>query len=240
MTVVDNDSSLSQQEMLADAAGSSFSLIQLPTNVGFGKAANNALLDGDGEFVVVSNADISPEPEALRALVAAAVEHPDAGMIGPVFGDGTDNYHDHLPGAFTLLVRTLIGSFGRASIEMPVPGAVRRVEQPSGACFLMRRTLWVRCGGFDPDFFLWYEDVDLASRLHQQGRDGLVVGAAGASHLGGESFAKLDERRKQKIRLVSLGLYMKKHHPRASILAVPLLWLANHRRIYGLCHFASR
>lgn len=230
VVVFDNNSEPAQREILARAGDAEFKLFLSSDNLGFGAAANAVLKDGDGEFVLVSNSDVAPEPDTISKLVMAATENPQAGMIGPVFGGERDIYHDHLPSPFVLLIRPLIGSFGRSAIRPPAPGKVLWIEQPSGACFLMRRPVWEDVGGFDPGFFLWYEDVDLAKRLHDTGHQGLIVGDSRVGHLGGKSFARLDERRKQAIRLDSLGRYIGKHHPKAAMLAKPLLWLAHNSR----------
>ena len=56
----------------------------------------------------------------------------------------------------------------------------------------MRRETWEFVGGFDDGFFLWYEDVDLAKRLHDQGHRNLVVGSARVGHAGASSFVQID------------------------------------------------
>ena len=94
----------------------------------------------------------------------------------------------------------------------------------------MRRQDWAAVNGFDAEFFLWYEDVDLARRLLNRGKTGVVVGDARARHIGGESFALLDEKHKQGIRLDSLRRYIAKHHRLTSYLARPLLWLSTQLR----------
>lgn len=230
VTLVDNNSKPEQQAMLAEQDGRGFELIQAGSNLGFGSAANLALAKGSGDYIVVSNADVMPAGDALAAMIAASRAHPDSGMVGPVFGSDADLYHDQLPGRATLLIRTMIGSFGRKTIKMPGPGETAQVEQPSGACFVMSRELWEQIGGFDEGFFLWYEDVDLAHRLRDLGRNGLIVGDAKVGHLGGESFAKLDNRRKQAIRLASLRRYVALHHRRTLVFAKPLLWLSGRIR----------
>jgi N-acetylglucosaminyl-diphospho-decaprenol L-rhamnosyltransferase len=229
--VFDNDSLPEQVEILRSASGNDFELIESDRNIGFGAAANRALEKGQGRYVVVSNADVAPDPDALWRMGRVADENPDAGMVGPVFVDGGNNYHDHIPGPLTLLIRTLVGGFGRVAIDLPGVNEVARVGQPSGACFLMSRDVWADVGGFDDSFFLWYEDVDLARRLQDRGMTGFVVGGARVQHIGGESFALLSNADKQRIRLESLGHYLALHHPRARVLARPLLWLSSVLRV---------
>lgn len=227
--VVDNGSDKPDRELLRDGQDEVFTLIQENENLGFGHAANRALAGGDGDFILVSNADVMPDPGAVAALVEAFESRPDAGLVGPVFR-GTDNYHDELPGPFTLLVRIVVGGYNRKPIGVPAAGEILAVEQPSGACFLMSRALWRQTGGFDEGFFLWYEDVDLAKRLHDLGKTGLVAGSALVDHLGGESFSRLGKGDQQALRLASLGRYLDLHHRWTAILAKPLLWISRRAR----------
>lgn len=229
VTIVDNGSEPEQRRILEEAEGSEFALLACDRNLGFGAAANRGLAGGRGEFVAVANADLAPGPEALRGLVDAIRARPDAGMAGPVFAGDGNIYHDRLPGALTLLARIAVGGFGRRRLPMPAPGRVLEVEQPSGACFAMRRRVWEEIGGFDDGYFLWYEDVDLARRLVDAGFSNLVVGGSVVTHVGGAAFARVDAREQQRIRLDSLQRYLSLHHPVAARLASPLFALV--RRI---------
>lgn len=202
-------------------------------NLGYGAAANLGLSDGDGDLVCVSNADLVPHPDALARLSEVALAEPDAGMVGPVFGGGTDHYHAGLPGPLSLLARPLVGSAGRGRTKAPQPGEVAWIEQVSGACFVMRRTLWEEIGGFDEGYFLWYDDVDLAKRLDGAGYRNLVVGSAAVEHRGAGSFDQIGARTAQAIRLASLERYIGKHHARLAPAARPLLKISRAVRARG-------
>ncbi len=233
VTIVDNDSRPEQRDLLREGCPGDARLDLSPENLGYGRAANRALREGDGEAICVSNADVLPEPAALAALAAAAREDPRAGMVGPVFGGDTDRYHAGLPGTATMLARIFVGSFNERPQPSPAPGEVAEVGQPSGACFAVRRELWEQVGGFDEGFFLWYEDVDLARRLHDGGYRNLVAGSAQVGHVGAEAFGQIDRRRQQAIRLDSVERYIRLHHRRAVPIAAPLLRLSRRLRAGG-------
>jgi N-acetylglucosaminyl-diphospho-decaprenol L-rhamnosyltransferase len=224
VTIVDNFSRPDQRGILRERGGD-LRLLLADRNHGYGAAANLAL-DGDSELVCVSNGDLVPEPTALASLAEAALGDPTVGMVGPVYKGGTQHYHARLPGPAILLARTMVGSFGRRMPRVPAAGQQAVVGQISGACFVMRRELWERVGGFDERFFLWYDDVDLARRLVDLGYRNLVVGAAVVEHAGAGSFAQIEPAEAQAIRLDSLELYLRKHHRRWMPLARPLLRLS--------------
>ncbi len=234
VTIADNASSPEQRRLLEGGCPSGVRLELNERNLGYGTAANRALRGGSGELICVSNADVLPAPDALARLAETTLRTPGAGMVGPRFGGDTDRYHARLPSATTMLVRIFVGSFARGAMPNPEPGEVEEVEQPSGACFLVKRETWEEIAGFDEAFFLWYEDVDLAKRLHDAGLHNLVVGSAKVRHIGGESFGQVDRQRQQAIRLASVSHYIDKHHSSISPIARPLLRIAGRLRAGGV------
>jgi N-acetylglucosaminyl-diphospho-decaprenol L-rhamnosyltransferase len=230
VTVADNASQPEQRRLLEEGCPEGARLVLHDENLGYGRAANLALRDGTAELVCVSNADVLPEPDALATLAAVVQAEARAGMVGPAFGGKTDRYHSRLPTGVTMLGRIFAGTFSRGPVPPPLPGEVKAVGQPSGACFLMLRETWKLMGGFDDGFFLWYEDVDLAKRLHDQGYRNLVVGSARVGHVGAGSFAQVDRPRQRAIRLASVERYIDKHHPRLSTFTPMLLRLSKRLR----------
>lgn len=229
VTIADNASRPDQRQLLRDGCPSGARLELGEENAGYGAAVNRALRDRDAELVCASNADVLPEPGALAALAGIALSEPRAGMVGPSFGAEADRYHAELPRPAALLGQIIAGSFMRQPVPSPPPGEVREVGQPSGACFAIRRDVWEEVGGFDDGFFLWYEDVDLAKRLHDAGFRNLVVGSAQVAHATAESFRQLDNRSMQAIRIPSLRRYIGKHHRRLAPIAAPLLKVSERR-----------
>jgi N-acetylglucosaminyl-diphospho-decaprenol L-rhamnosyltransferase len=232
-TIIDNASRSEQRELLRAGCPEEVRLKLSEENLGYGRAANRALRDGSGELVCVSNPDVVAEPGALAALAEVARREPRAGMVGPVFGGDTDRYHAALPGTTTMLARIFAGSFGERPQPSPAPGAVAKVGQPSGACFVVARDTWEAFGGFDEGFFLWYEDVDLAKRLYDAGYRNLIAGSAKVGHAGAEAFVQIDPREQQAIRLRSVERYIRLHHKRAMPIAAPLLRLSRRLRAGG-------
>ena len=212
VTVFDNDSGF-EEKLRLRSVDEFASLIENAENLGFGRAANEVLSRGDAEYVLVSNADVVPEATAVAGMIEAFESRPNAGLVGPVL-KGTSGYHDRLPGPATLIVRTVIGNFNRKVIPTPGRGAIVEVDQPAGACLLTSRRVWEEVGGFDEDFFLWYEDVDLAKRVSDLGYSNLIAGGARVSHIGGRSFSSVDADAMDVRRIQSLQLYAKRHHPK--------------------------
>jgi uncharacterized protein YbbK (DUF523 family) len=107
----------------------------------------------------------------------------------------------------------------------PIAGAAP-VDYASGACLLVRRAAWEEVGGFDPGFFLFYEEIDFCLRLRRAGWETWFEPAAVAMHEIGHSTASAGVG-PAVARQESMRRYFRKHgraHQRA---LVPLLQLAS-------------
>jgi N-acetylglucosaminyl-diphospho-decaprenol L-rhamnosyltransferase len=154
---------------------SGVSLLRWRRNRGFARAVNEGCRLGRGAWLLLLNPDMSVDPAFLDKARTRG-EHlcqqdPTVGIIG--FGlrdaDGSRQLSagrfPTLPGT---LARLLLPRRRRKYTHTPV-------EKPSsmdwvtGCCMLIRRECWQQLGGFDPDFFLYYEDVDLCKRARALG-----------------------------------------------------------------------
>jgi N-acetylglucosaminyl-diphospho-decaprenol L-rhamnosyltransferase len=214
VTIVDNGSGADQRDELRRRAPAAARIVWAGRNQGYGRAANSVLDHAGADLVCASNADVRPAPDMLDQLARVVLADDRVGVGAPCFDDGLRPYHARLPRAMTLPIRTVLGGWGHRPVDYPEPGRVAEVEQPGGACLLARASTWRALGGFDPGFFLWFEDVDLARRILAGGRRNVVVGDARAAHRGGDAFVQMDRRLRHAIRLRSIKRYVAKHHPR--------------------------
>jgi N-acetylglucosaminyl-diphospho-decaprenol L-rhamnosyltransferase len=174
-------------------------VVTLTSNVGYGQAVNAVTdeLPASFEAVLVANPDLSLSAGSLRAMLARLNDEPDAGAVGPrILNVDGSTY----PSARA--VPTLFGGAMHAALHKVWPGnpwshayrndspehvALRDVGWLSGACVLVRREAFESVGGFDPAFFMYFEDVDLGARLGRAGWRNVYDPAAVVTHIGGES-----------------------------------------------------
>jgi len=153
-------------------------VIENAQNRGFGAACNQALALA-GELLLLLNPDTILEPGALPALVARLRATPRAAIVGPRlrFPDGRPQpVRRRFPALSTLLVESTplewrLG-FGRLMAHYrcaDLPEAAMPVDWLSGACLLARAAALREVGGFDPVFFLYFEETDLCRRLAARG-----------------------------------------------------------------------
>jgi N-acetylglucosaminyl-diphospho-decaprenol L-rhamnosyltransferase len=176
-------------------------LLELSNNRGYGGAANAgaATLGQAIDFIVVANPDLTFQRHSVARLVTAAETDPHIAATGPrVFNvDGTS-----YPSARS--IPSLRVGIGHALFANVWPGnpwtrsyhsdATVRNEQTtvgwlSGSCVCVRRVAFEAVGGFDEEFFMYFEDVDLCYRLGQLGFINVFVPTAEVTHVGGLSTA---------------------------------------------------
>ena len=207
VVLTDNGSTDGAPERAARRDG--VSLLCVGENIGYGAAANRGVAELGPEvgWVVVANPDIEWHPGSLDELLAAALRWPRAGALGPLIRqpDGTV-----YPSA--RLLPSLGRGIGHAVLSPVWPGnpwttsyrqsathaeaglCERPAEWLSGSCLLLRRAAFESVGGFDPRYFMYFEDVDLGDRLGRAGWRNVYVPTAEVTHLGGHATKRVAEQ----------------------------------------------
>ena len=156
-------------------------LIENDTNAGLCRANNQGTLTTDSEFVMMLNNDTELEPDCLGHLVRAAQANPQAGMCATkmlLF-----DKRDMIESAGIVVDKSGIAwglesgdhNDERETIPTPVFG-------PCGGAGLYRREMLLEIGLFDPDFFVYLEDADVAWRGQWAGWQCLYVPNATVYH----------------------------------------------------------
>ena len=152
-------------------------------NIGYG-IAHNLMLHGTGaDYQLVLNPDVEVASDGIANAVRWLDAHPDVGAAAPAVTrpDGTPDYLcKRYPAVFDLLLRGFAPRFVRRlfkwrldryelrdyidpASDKPVLG----LPVMSGCCMLVRRKAIDATGGFDPKYFLYFEDFDWSVRLNK-------------------------------------------------------------------------
>jgi GT2 family glycosyltransferase len=165
--------------------------LEQPEGLSF--AYNRGAEAGTSKLVMFLNDDVFATDVSIAELVEALEGHPGAvaasgRLVDPCDGRTQEQY---LPRAFPSSFALAASLFGRPRPPLDLDEAtVVPIDQPPGACLLVRRDAFDAVGRWDEDFEFWFEDVDLARRLRVRG-EVLYVPAAAFSHVGGASARRL-------------------------------------------------
>lgn len=188
--VVDNGSSDDSITMLeARYPAIEIRVERLAENLGFSAANNIGARLARGKWLVLLNADAFPKPGWLAELVTASESNPafttfssrqlQAGNPNILDGAG-DAYH--VSGmAWRIGLGYPSDRYGLQSTE---------IFSPCAAAAMYLREAFLEVGGFDEDFFSYFEDVDLGFRLQLRGHRCLYVPQAEVEHIGSSTFGE--------------------------------------------------
>ncbi|MEY4950969.1 MAG: hypothetical protein RL698_3180 [Pseudomonadota bacterium] len=191
--VVDNASRPESRAVLERefAALPDVELVLLPENRHFAGGVNagveRALAAGAG-FLFVLNDDTEIAPDCVAQLVAAAVAHPDAGVVGPALLDTRDrdralSLGEHYSAWSLAVPRSLL------RVRDPGDGTPYRVGGVMGSAVLITRECFLRTGPYREDLLVYYEEVDFCLRARRLGFRPLLVPRAVVRHDGMRGFA---------------------------------------------------
>ncbi|HST04286.1 MAG TPA: glycosyltransferase family 2 protein, partial [Chloroflexia bacterium] len=183
--VVDNASSDRTPEVIADRFPH-VRLVRLESNTGFAPACDRGALEAKGEYVAFLNNDAVVAPDWLTALVAAL----KAGEEGTVCAASRILSRDGNETEYSGAASNLFGAGRPESVwgwpDLPTPPAAGTpVLFASGGAMLIHRDTFLEVGGFDPEYFAYFEDVDLGWRLWVLGYRVVYAPDAVVRHLGG-------------------------------------------------------
>lgn len=203
-------------------------VLRLEQEEGLASAYNRGAERGSAELVLFLNDDVLVEDASLRTLAAVLLGRPEAVAAAGRLVDPHDGrtQAEYLPQRFPTLA-TLAASLAGRRRRRPAAdgngGEAVPVDQPPGACLVVRREAFESIGGWDEDFAFWYEDVDLARRLHSRG-EVLYVPTAHFPHVGGQSAARLSRAQVVSRHYRGALLYAAKHFGGPSRVGAGLLF----------------
>ena len=205
--VVDNNSFDETSQYLRETFPE-IKLIENHKNVGFGKAVNHAAETATGEYLLILNPDTILQENTISTFVNYLKTHSEVGLIGPkiINPDGTLQLtcKRSFPTLSVALPKLLGFSkifpqtkwAGKYNLTYLDPNKIHSVDAVSGSCIFIRKTLFHEIDGFDEQFFLFGEDLDLCYRMKQKGHEIHYVPSTQILHYKGESvkFAPYDSR----------------------------------------------
>jgi len=202
LLVADNASSDGSCERLRSlyASNPRCSVIENGENLGFARAVNACASQAAEPYLLILNPDCELFPGALAALRKALEDDGQAALAAPLVLDNRERVLSGTLRKFPTPLRALMTATGlwRLGRWLPVfrgvesdprslPRESVKAEAVSGACMLVRTSVFRQLGGFDEGYGMHFEDLDLMYRIRQHGYHCLFVPTARAFHQPGTS-----------------------------------------------------
>jgi N-acetylglucosaminyl-diphospho-decaprenol L-rhamnosyltransferase len=220
VVLADNGSTDGAPQRVA-AVADDVRLLPMGGNVGYGAAANAGLNDARTGWALVANPDVRFDEGAVDELLAVAARWPRAATVGPAIRTPEGALYPSardLPSLTTGIGHALLGWIWPAN---PWTARYRREgESPreraagwlSGACLLVDLEAFHSVGGFDPGYFMYFEDVDLAQRLGRRGWLHVYAPTSVVVHEGGHA-TRREPHRMQRVHHTSALRYLARKYP---------------------------
>lgn len=240
--VVDNASDDGSVEFIREKFPQ-IKLIANQVNLGFSKANNLALKLAKGKFILLINPDTIVSEDTISKLIEFFNSHHDAGMAGCKIlnPDGTLQLacRRSFPGPWTSFCKvTGLSSlfpksklFAKYNLTYLDENSTYEVDAISGSFMMMRHEVYEKTGGFDEQFFMYGEDLDLCYRIQKNGYKVYYYPGTQIIHYKGESTKRssLDET---KYFYNAMHLFVKKHFSTFFIIEIILRSAIGFRKFF--------
>ena len=196
--VVDNKSTDNSVDLIKDQFPN-IKLIENPDNYGFSKAVNIAARNSTGDFFLLLNPDTIVKENTIADLYNSLTSNKEVEVVGARILDYDGKFQlssrRSFPGFFTSLFHIVGLSyifpksrlFGRYNYTYINDMKSHEVDSVSGACMMFSRSHFNLIGGFDEDYFLFFEETDFCIKTKKIGKKILYNANAETIHYRGES-----------------------------------------------------
>ena len=206
--LIESTEGLDAEVIVADSASTDASMemmsekfpkirqIRLEKNYGFTGGYNRSLALVEAEYYVLINSDIEVPKNWLSPLVEWMDTHPECGACGPKLHSWYDRDMFEYAGAAGGYLDRYGYPFCRGRVMSKIQKDTGQYDTPanvlwvSGACLMVRSSIWKSLGGLDDRFFAHMEEIDLCWRIQLSGFKVTVVPSSVVYHIGGGTLPK--------------------------------------------------
>ena len=219
--IIDNASDDGSVEVIKEKFPS-VKLIENKVNVGFGRANNQGLAIARGNYILFINPDCIVSEDTFSNMISFFENNSECGLAGCKIlnFDGTLQLacRRSFPGPWTSFTKVTGLSnifpktriFARYNLTYLDENKTHEVDAVSGSFMMIRKEVYEKVSGFDEQFFMYGEDLDLCYRIQKSGYKVFYVHSTQVIHYKGESTKRsnLDET---KLFYDAMHLFVKKH-----------------------------
>ena len=201
--VVDNHSKDGTQQEIRQSFPKVI-LIENEVNLGFGRANNLGIQRAKGKYLFFLNTDTLLLNNAVKMFFDFMEESslfPLGGIGGVLLDEKKNMTHssDQFPNKWEPIKSQFIGYFTKKYVSVQIKRELSQyskdksyveVDYVTGADLFVSKSLIEAFGGFDPNFFMYFEETDLQYRMHAQGYKNAIINGPEIIHYQGSSDSK--------------------------------------------------
>ncbi len=223
--VIDNNSTDGSKEYLSQKFPE-IKYVFNNDNLGFARACNQGFKISSGNYILFLNPDTIIPETCLNDCIQFFEIHSDTGALGVRMVNGNGKFLKESKRGTPSPAASFYKLFGLAAI-FPTSKMFAKyyhgdlsetennpVEVLSGAFMMVKREVFEKLNGFDEDFFMYGEDIDLSVRVRQSGYQNYYLGKIEIIHLKGGS--TIHDRKYVEDFYSAMTLFVKKHYAHKS------------------------
>ncbi|WGD34020.1 glycosyltransferase family 2 protein [Olleya sp. YS] len=222
--VVDNNSQDDSCQMVKQKFPNVL-LVENKENLGFSKGNNKGVQYAKGEYLCILNPDTVVPENCFEELFEFSKIKNDLGLFACRLIDGTGVFlpesKRHIPTP-TVAIKKILGFDTSYYVSELKDNSTGIVPVLVGAFMMVKKDVYNQVGGFDEDYFMYGEDIDLSYKVQQAGFDNMYYGPVQVIHFKGESTLK--DANYAKRFYGAMQIFYKKHFKR-NVLFDGLVWL---------------
>jgi len=222
--VIDNNSSDESCKMVKQLF-SEVKLIENIKNLGFSKGNNQGVAIAKGEYICILNPDTVVAEDTFTSLISFSEKEENLGIVGCKLIDGSGQFLPESKRNIPFLkvaIQKIFGISNNYYANHLNPNDIGKVDVLVGAFMFMKRELYMKAKGFDEDYFMYGEDIDLSYRILKAGFSNYYFANTTVIHYKGESTR--NDRDYIKRFYGAMQIFYKKHFKR-NIFFDTIVWL---------------
>lgn len=168
-------------------------LIENKHNLGFSKGNNIGVKVAKGDYLCILNPDTVVAENTFKSLLGFAEKQKNLGIVGCKLIDGNGNYLPESKRNVPVIKISIKKAFGNSKYYYAnhlKENEIGKADVFVGAFMLLKRAVYNKVNGFDEDYFMYGEDIDLSYKIKKAGYQSFYFGETSVIHYKGESTLK--------------------------------------------------
>lgn len=193
-------------------------IVQNQQNFGFGHGNNLGAHFAQGEIFFFLNPDTEIFSSNISEVLGEFNKNSEVGIVGSRLLTETKLTQDWSAGSEINLLRVLKNNLNQKEV---LGERSQKLSWVSGTAMFVRKNLFEKLGGFDSQFFMYFEDVDLCTRVRKLGQTVLYFPVFSVVHYGGKSYGEKITQKKNYYE--SQDYYFQKHYGKGKMWLLKIL-----------------